>query len=99
MDAYLSQSDFSAHNSSKQFDALIDVRSPEEYAVLHIPNSINITLSDLSDALPQYAPDAAILFVCKSGIRSMKAVSFAKSVGFKNTRSLDGGIVAWSKHV
>ncbi|MFC7292793.1 rhodanese-like domain-containing protein [Hirschia litorea] len=99
MNASLSQSEFRAYEPSNNFDALVDVRSPEEYAEQHIPNSINIPLADLSDALPQFTQGASILFICKSGLRSMKAVSFAKAVGFSNTKSLEGGIAAWSNYV
>ena len=36
---------------------------------------------------------------CKSGVRSMKAVKFLKEQGFKYTKSVKGGIHAWSDEI
>lgn len=77
---------------------LIDVRNPNEYALESIPGSRNIPLTDLSDAFADLDTDEHIVFICQSGMRSLKAVNFAHSVGFINSKSLEGGINAWSKN-
>jgi adenylyltransferase/sulfurtransferase len=43
--------------------------------------------------------NAAIVCQCKSGARSAKATGFLRSIGFKNVRNLQGGILAWIDQV
>ena len=74
---------------------VIDVRDPDEFANFRIEGSTNIPLTDLSDRLMEYESSGNIIFVCRSGKRSLQATSFASSLGYINVFSLEGGIIEW----
>ncbi|MEU8923613.1 rhodanese-like domain-containing protein [Kitasatospora sp. NPDC048545] len=77
---------------------LIDVRSPGEYAVGHIPGALNIPLDQLDRALPALR-DAAeqneLAVVCAAGPRADDACRRLAAAGIP-TLTLTGGTNAWS---
>jgi adenylyltransferase/sulfurtransferase len=40
-----------------------------------------------------------IVFVCKIGKRSAKAAELVRGAGFDRARSLEGGLIAWSREI
>ena len=73
---------------------LIDVRQPIEYSQGHL-NAKNIPLDELQSELSKLPNDKQIVFYCKSGARSAKALKLAKSAGFKQAQDLSGGILKY----
>ncbi len=76
---------------------IVDIRSGDMYAESHVPGSINIPQDDLSerrDELPEDR-DAAIVTVCNIGKFSKQATLYLKSMGYRNVRSLKGGLNEW----
>lgn len=61
---------------------IIDVRSANEYASGHAPNSINIPLNGLSSDLSRIPKDKNIILCCASGTRSAMAGSILKKNGY-----------------
>ncbi|MHA7878676.1 MAG: methyl-accepting chemotaxis protein [Saccharospirillum sp.] len=83
-----------------RFDALIDVRRPEEFndELGHIDGAELSTLqTDLPQRLAQLDPNHRYLFICRSGGRSTKAAQQALLKGFREVYNLDGGMIAWRK--
>jgi sulfur-carrier protein adenylyltransferase/sulfurtransferase len=86
-----------ASNLNELQDALylIDVREPDEHIAYNI-GGINIPLSVLQEDPGQLdqkiLKGKKIIFYCKTGVRSKKAVIIAQSQGIKNSLSLRGGI-------
>lgn len=75
---------------------LVDVREPEEHAEGHLPQCKLIPLGELaSRAEAELKKDDAIVLYCAHGVRSMHALLLLKKLGFKNLKSLKGGIAAW----
>jgi len=75
---------------------IIDVRNPEEYAVGHIPNAVNIPLSELQNRYKEFEKDAIIITACgKGGGRSAQASALLKEKGFPNSSFLCGGTLGW----
>lgn len=78
---------------------LIDVREPHEYAEFNIGakliplGKIQTMQTDELDDLK----DEEIIIHCRSGQRSMVACMFLDTLGFKNTKNLVGGMLAWQK--
>jgi len=75
---------------------IVDVRQPDEYAQGFIAGAINIPLRDLAQnlrALP--ALDKAIVVVCNSGHRAAIGMAVLQMLGYKNAKSLAGGLQAW----
>ena len=78
---------------------VIDVREPDEYEIAHIRNVPLIPLGTLPQRFTELDPNQIIYVHCKSGIRSLKAVSFLREQGFKYVKSVKGGINAWADEV
>jgi len=98
MSLTISASEFETLRSSNTDILMIDVRHPDEYLRESISESKNVPLTELTDAFADLDNTTVIVFICQSGMRSLKAVNFAQSIGFVNSKSLDGGINAWSKN-
>jgi molybdopterin/thiamine biosynthesis adenylyltransferase/rhodanese-related sulfurtransferase len=75
---------------------VVDIREPNEYAAAHIPGVMFLPLSELQLRLDELNPEQAYYIHCRSGGRSMKLVQFLKENGFKNVKSVAGGIHAWA---
>lgn len=77
---------------------LIDVRRHEEHLLDRIPDSICIPLSELEDWLDEHSSrESCYVIYCQSGARSLKALNLMLSKGYKNVRSLTGGLSAWQR--
>ena len=84
----------------------IDIRELQEYACGHIPGAIHVTRGLLefqilktleSLGLAADPADADIVLYCGTGGRSALAAKSLDDMGFRNVRSMDGGIVAWNE--
>ncbi len=82
---------------------LVDVREPSEYDICRIDGSVLIPLSQIEEMKPQnlhgLSQSDVIILHCKAGLRSLKAAKALKKIGFKNVRSMAGGIEEWSKKI
>ncbi|HIK58947.1 MAG TPA: molybdenum cofactor biosynthesis protein MoeB, partial [Nitrospinaceae bacterium] len=58
----------------------------------------DIEAKDLSK-LNGLNPDDEIVLHCKAGMRSMKALKALEEMGFRNLKSMRGGINEWSEKV
>ncbi len=82
---------------------LIDVREPSEYQICKIDAATLIPLGDIEakdlSKLNGLNPDDEIVLHCKAGMRSMKALKALEEMGFRNLKSMRGGINEWSEKV
>ena len=78
---------------------VVDIREPSEYAAAHIPGVMFLPLSEMQLRLDELDPSQAYYIHCRSGGRSMKLVQFLKQNGFKNVKSVAGGIHAWADQI
>lgn len=53
---------------------ILDVRTPQEYEIFHLPNSINIPLNELERRIKEINFTQPIYAICQSGMRSKIAV-------------------------
>ncbi len=76
---------------------LVDVRPGEMYEKGHVPGSVNIPLEELPDRADEIPSDreSPIVMVCGIGKFSKHSVLFLKSMGYRNVRSLKGGVNEW----
>ena len=77
---------------------LIDVREPHEFAAGHIPGSLSHPLSQFDPAALPEAADKRIVFSCAAGVRSRRALEFAKSAGLDIDSHYAGGFKDWLMH-
>jgi rhodanese-related sulfurtransferase len=75
---------------------VIDVCEATEFAAAHVAGAKNVPLSELANGkgLPGNKKTQLII-VCASGVRSAKAVTQLKAMGYENAQSLGGGLKAW----
>jgi sulfur-carrier protein adenylyltransferase/sulfurtransferase len=78
---------------------LIDVREVREFSAGHLEGAINIPLGELPRHLGEIAPDAAPVFMCRSGGRSMRACQLALDAKIAAPANLEGGLLAWAAEV
>lgn len=78
---------------------IIDVRRPDEFTgeLGHIPGAQLIVLDTLPDHMDQLSKDKTIVFVCKSGGRSGRAVTFAHEEGYQKAFNMKGGMLLWNQ--
>jgi len=75
---------------------VVDVRSPAEYASGHLPEAINIPLTELLERARSWSPRERIITVCATGGgRSAQAAQVLRDMGFGRTWWLCGGTVGW----
>lgn len=76
---------------------VVDVRSPEEYANGHLPEAVNIPLTELMERARSWSPKERIITVCaKGGGRSAQAAQVLRDMGLGKTWWLCGGTLGWS---
>jgi adenylyltransferase/sulfurtransferase len=82
---------------------LVDVREPSEYDICRIDGSMLVPLGQIEEMKPKnphgLSQGDVIILHCKAGLRSLKAAKALKKIGFKNVRSMAGGIEEWSKKI
>ena len=78
---------------------LVDVREDTELAICRIDGAKHIPLGEIPTRFNQLKSDDPIVTFCHHGMRSMRAANFLKEQGYRNVKSMQGGIDAWSADV
>ena len=73
---------------------LIDVRTPDEYRLGHIPTARNISHERIFDEPPTDDKNARIVLYCRSGNRSEFARNVLISMGYRDVTNF-GGVGDW----
>jgi len=78
---------------------IVDVREPHEKAEFNIGGVLiplgqiqSMQIDEIEDL-----KDKEVILYCRSGNRSGQACMFLDAMGFKNTKNLVGGILAWQE--
>jgi phage shock protein E len=76
---------------------ILDVRTPEEFNVGHIPNAININVADsnFSSEVSKLDKNATVAVYCRSANRSAVATNEMADLGFTDMYDMQGGIIDW----
>lgn len=92
---------------------LIDVRDPHELQETgELPGSINVPLNELKFAFKEMsdadfqkrygakkpAVNAPLVFSCRSGARSLKALQLALDLGYNRAKHYKGGFLDWAEN-
>jgi rhodanese-related sulfurtransferase len=78
---------------------LVDVREKDEVAQLafDVPNCINIPLSIFEEHFTEIPKDRAVVMVCRSGVRSLRAAGFLVNHGYDKVVNMKLGLVRWAQ--
>ena len=93
--------EISVHELKQKLDQgdsilLLDVREPAEYEIARFEDALLIPLKELPQQVNRLHPDREIVIHCHAGVRSMYAASYLYQIGFRNVKSLAGGIDQWA---
>ena len=93
----ISANEFKAIEESGIDGVIIDVRKPGEYETSRLEAAEHYSLQDLPGMIDQLDVNKKYYLHCRSGYRSMIALSILKTAGFDNLVEVAGGIVAIEK--
>jgi rhodanese-related sulfurtransferase len=77
---------------------LLDVRTPAEFAAVHLPGARLVPLDALDAAAyltQRAAPERPLYVICQSGGRARQAIEKFRRAGFDHCVLLEGGTQAW----
>jgi phage shock protein E len=83
---------------SKSGEAVIlDVREKDEWDEGHIPDAIHMSRGTIELDIEEKVPDSDAMIICHcgGGGRSALAAESLQKMGYKNVRSMAGGLKAW----
>lgn len=87
---------FQSYQNLPEGEVILDVRSPEEWAQIHIPGSLNIPHDEVENHIDELKKYQKIFIHCRSGGRAQRAFATLKGKGLTNLYCLgDTGIMAW----
>jgi sulfur-carrier protein adenylyltransferase/sulfurtransferase len=78
---------------------LVDVREPHEWDICHITGSIFIPEGDVLARMNELDTADDIVLICRTGIRSARALNQLRESGFTKLRNLVGGLHGWADDV
>src|ERR1044071_110262 len=81
--------------------AFIDCRLPNEYQITHIDGAELIPLQQIAANMNKLVPhkNEKIVVHCRSGSRSLQFAQILRQQGFKDVKSMAGGILLWNKDI
>jgi rhodanese-related sulfurtransferase len=84
-------------NQTAPRPVLLDARSPEEYAVSHLPGArrVDPTATTFPE-LDTLSRDTSVVVYCSVGYRSARIATRLQDQGFTNVRNLRGSIFRWA---
>jgi|TARA_B110000914_G_C15347860_1_gene392408 rhodanese-related sulfurtransferase len=80
---------------------ILDIRTPEEFNLGHIPEAINIDYKadNFESELKKLDRNQTYLMHCRSGRRSADSLDIFQKLGFSHIIHIDDGILGWSKEL
>lgn len=77
------------------YSQLVDVRTPEEFALGHAYRARNIPLDTLTANLDKIEKNEPVYLICAAGNRSKQGAKILVDAGFSQAVSITGGTEAW----
>ncbi len=92
----IAPTELAAALSSSQTPRLIDIRTRDEWEGARIHGSVLFTQELMQEILGKWGREEPVVIYDHFGSKSMDAAAYFLGHGFKNVRSLRGGVDAWS---
>jgi phage shock protein E len=86
-------------NLAEQGTPVVDVRTPREYRIRHVPGSTNVPIDELEQRISEVAPkkEKPVIVHCQSGGRSAAAKETLQELGYRQV--IDLGSLANAREV
>lgn len=83
---------------NRQNAVLLDLRDSKDFEAAHVPNAVNIPLSQLGGRAGELGKltSRPLIAYCDRGARSRGAGSVLSKLGFAEVYTLHGGVKAWA---
>ena len=62
----------------------------------HIPGAVNLAALDIRPSAIAARPGQTVVFGCRSGVRSLKAIETSRSAGFPYDTHYSGSMLEWA---
>lgn len=78
---------------------ILDVRTPQEFAMGHIPGAVNVPHTSLPEGLHVVQPyqGKEVIVYCETGFRAGLAAHVLHRAGFAHVRHLEGDMALWRR--
>jgi rhodanese-related sulfurtransferase len=74
---------------------VLDVRTPVEFAEVHVPQARSLPLDELKPDSLSLPKDQPVYLLCRSGQRATRAAAQFSRAGFAQPIVVEGGTLAW----
>jgi len=91
----ISATELHAQRESGTAPVVIDVRTPEEYALGHVPGAINIPFDQVAQRIAEVEAPHGVALYCMVGPRARKGEFALLAAGYAPVFHLEGGLAAW----
>ena len=91
----LSPDDLYAQRRSGSAPQVLDVRTPEEFRLGHIPGAVNIPHTDLASRIDEVETEHGVVLYCMVGPRARLGEKTLLDAGLPKVHHLDGGLAGW----
>ena len=78
---------------------LVDVREAWEWMSGHIEGAIHIPMGQLPARMDELSREDELVIYCHTGQRSLVARQFFLAQGYRDVRSLRGGVESWAREI
>ncbi|MCK5699938.1 MAG: molybdopterin-synthase adenylyltransferase MoeB [Cyclobacteriaceae bacterium] len=85
-------------DSGKSDFQIVDVRESYEYEIGNL-GGLLIPLGDIENRMDEISFSGKTVFLCRSGIRSQRAIEKLQKLGFKKLYNLRGGVLEWAEKI
>ena len=98
----LTQKQWTKSQKTTSNSVIIDVRTPEEYSLGHLKDSMLLNIRNpqvFMDGLAKLDISKSYFVYCRSGSRSEQACHIMKTKGITKCYNLIGGIIEWEGQI
>ncbi len=93
----ISPDDLYEQRQSGPAPLILDVRTPEEFRLGHIPGALNIPYTEIASRIGEVQQSHAVVLYCMLGPRARLGERTLLDAGVDNVLHLDGGLYAWQQ--
>ncbi len=93
----ISPEDLHEQRQSGPVPQVLDVRTPEEFRLGHIPGAVNIPHTELGSRIGELQKSQAVVLYCMLGPRARLGEKTLLDAGVENVLHLDGGLHGWQQ--